>query len=163
MPLFTALLSHLEVELDVSDSLGYLTDALNHSFNKEDMALVEIFEDFHNHVFSNLDKSSRDSRTTNNVYGMYELHVLLVLRMKDMKDSDMNAMLNVVRTEYKSALVKGLTPVIYDSSAENEGGAAGGRSGSSGYERREEDEEDEEEEGSDRKPLIETRHLMSLL
>ena len=156
MPLFTALLSHLEVELDVGDSLGYLTDALNHSFNKNDMALVEIFEDFHNHVYCNLDKSRKDSRTTNNVYGTYELHVLLVLRMKDMKESDMNAMLNVVRSEYKDALVRGLTPVVYDSSAEHE--ETDRRRSALGT-----GEDDQEDTVDDRKPLIETRHFMSLL
>jgi len=141
MPLFTALVSHLEVELDVGDSLGYLTDALNNSFNKDDMALVEVFEDFHNHVYSNLDCQSRDSRQNNNVYGMYELHVLLVLRLKDMNVSDLNVMLNSVRTQYKEALAAGIEPIMYDSNAD--------------YSNNEDDRDD--------KPLINPKDLMSLL
>jgi hypothetical protein len=93
VPLFAAYVSHVEVELDIGDSSGYMDSAIANYFSPEDLQLLSIFDKTH-------------SKTT--AFGLYELHVLLILRFREM--ANMDDLVRNVNEEFSIAVSNGLVP-----------------------------------------------------
>eukprot|EP00597_Dinobryon_sp_UTEXLB2267_P007613 CAMPEP_0170097172 /NCGR_PEP_ID=MMETSP0019_2-20121128/29063_1 /TAXON_ID=98059 /ORGANISM="Dinobryon sp., Strain UTEXLB2267" /LENGTH=141 /DNA_ID=CAMNT_0010319383 /DNA_START=1024 /DNA_END=1446 /DNA_ORIENTATION=- len=70
VPLFAIFISHLALEIDVSDQESYIKKLIREVFNQQDMKLMEIFD-----ATWSVEKHG---------YGLKEFNLLLILRLQDM-------------------------------------------------------------------------------
>lgn len=94
IPLFLFFMAHLEAEVDIGDSTGYMDNAIRTYFSEEDMGFLAIFDQAH--------------RDKSNAAGLFQLHALLILRFRELHN--MQQLVDNVNAEFGYAIKHGLVP-----------------------------------------------------